>query len=46
MRSARGATFWRCLRADGDADFTRYPPLPVHRCGGFEEGDAGATAPG
>jgi hypothetical protein len=38
QRSARGALFWRCLRADHDPAFRRYPPLPVERCAGFEEG--------
>ena len=35
QRSARGGTFWRCLRADEDPGFLRYPPLPVRRCAGF-----------
>lgn len=34
--SARGSEFWRCLRADFDARFRRYPPLPVRECPGFE----------
>ena len=37
QRSARGNTFWRCRRADEDATFLRYPPLPVVECAGFEE---------
>jgi len=36
QRSARGSAFWRCLRSDGDPRFTRYPPLPVQQCHGFE----------
>ena len=36
---ARGSVFWRCGRADGDARFRRYPPLPVERCEGFEDTD-------
>jgi len=32
----RGSVFWRCLRADSDPGFLRYPPLPVERCSGFE----------
>lgn len=38
--SARGSTFYRCLRADVDPDFTRYPRLPVVRCAGYEPGVA------
>jgi hypothetical protein len=39
MRSTtnrRGSTFYRCLRADTDPRFTRYPPLPVRACPGYE----------
>lgn len=32
----RGSTFYRCLRAETDARFTRYPPLPVLTCPGYE----------
>jgi hypothetical protein len=38
QESERGSVFWRCLRAEGNADFQRYPPLPVARCPGYEEG--------
>ena len=41
QRSAKGAHFWRCRRSDDDADFLRYPPLPVRRCRGFEPGGPG-----
>ncbi len=34
--SARGSRFWRCLRADSDPSYRRYPPLPVHSCPGFD----------
>ena len=37
-RSAKGSDFWRCTRADGDARFMKYPPLPVAGCSGFEAG--------
>lgn len=40
MRAAvnrRGSTFFRCSRADTDARFVRYPPLPVLTCWGYEE---------
>jgi hypothetical protein len=38
QRSARGSEFWRCRRADAEPAYRRYPPLPVLRCAGFEEG--------
>ncbi len=31
----RGSEFWRCLRAENDPAFRRYPPLPVSKCTGF-----------
>jgi hypothetical protein len=39
--TARGSTFWRCLLAETDRRFVRYPTLPVRACPGFE---AAATA--
>jgi len=38
--NARGSSFWRCLRAETDPRFSRYPRLPVRECAGHE-----ATAP-
>jgi hypothetical protein len=35
QRTARGSAFWRCLRADTDARFPRYPRLPVLACPGY-----------
>ena len=32
----RGSTFYRCGRAEADPRFTRYPPLPVRSCPGYE----------
>lgn len=32
----RGAVFFRCALADEDAGFSRYPPIPVLGCNGFE----------
>ena len=32
----RGSVFYRCGRADDDARFPRYPPLPVLTCPGYE----------
>jgi hypothetical protein len=37
--SARGSRFWRCLRADTDARFERYPRLPIVTCPGHEAHD-------
>ena len=36
QRTARGSEFWRCLRADADPRFPRYPRLPVLACPGYE----------
>lgn len=40
VTSRRGSTFYRCLRADSDPRFVRYPPLPVRECPGYELRDA------
>ncbi len=37
QESARGSAFWRCLRADQDPAYRRYPPLPVQSCAGYEQ---------
>ncbi len=40
MRSTanrRSSVFFRCARAEDDARYVRYPPLPVLSCPGFEE---------
>ena len=36
QRNALGSEFWRCLRAETDARFERYPRLPVSHCPGYE----------
>ena len=36
QRNARGSEFWRCLRAETDARFERYPRLPMGQCPGYE----------
>ena len=36
VTNRRGSTFYRCLRADTDPRFVRYPPLPVLSCPGYE----------
>ncbi len=43
QESARGSTFWRCGRADDDARFPKYPPLPVRECAGFGSGEPEAA---
>ncbi len=35
QQNARGGSFVRCGRADGDTAYRRYPPLPVIECPGF-----------
>ena len=36
QETARGSRFWRCLRAESDERFLRYPALPVRVCVGHE----------
>ena len=36
QETARGNEFWRCLRAETDPRFVRYPRLPVRECPGHE----------
>jgi hypothetical protein len=43
QESARGSTFWRCGRADDDARYRKYPPLPVRACAGHEGGQPQRT---
>jgi hypothetical protein len=38
VTNRRGSRFIRCGRADTDARFVRYPPLPVLHCIGYEPG--------
>jgi O-acetyl-ADP-ribose deacetylase (regulator of RNase III) len=35
--SGRGSTFRMCLLHEHDARYAKYPPIPVLRCGGYEE---------
>jgi uncharacterized protein YciI len=37
VTTRRGATFFRCARAEADPRFVRYPPLPMRSCGGYED---------
>ncbi|MGH8059891.1 MAG: hypothetical protein ACREOH_22080 [Candidatus Entotheonellia bacterium] len=32
----RGSVFYRCLRAQTDPSFRKYPPLPVRQCRGYQ----------
>jgi len=48
VTSRRGSAFYRCLRAETDARFARYPALPVRTCAGYDpkahgEDDEGAA---
>lgn len=36
VRNKRESVFYRCLRADTDPRFVRYPPLPMLACPGFD----------
>jgi len=36
QQTGRGSTFWRCVRAETDPAFARYPRLPVRVCPGYE----------
>ena len=37
--TARGTSYWRCLRSKTDPSYPRYPRLPVFSCSGFEPRD-------
>jgi hypothetical protein len=37
--SGRGSSFSLCRRAQEDARFPKYPPLPVRTCVGYEPRD-------
>jgi len=36
VRNTRGSTFSLCRRSRTDANYPKYPPLPVRRCAGYE----------
>ncbi len=46
VTNRQGSTFFRCTRAEIDARFVRYPPLPVVHCAGYEtrSSESGAEA--
>jgi len=35
IESDRGSTFYMCLKSQSDANFPKYPRLPVTRCAGY-----------
>ena len=41
VTNKRGSVFYRCLRADTDPRFVKYPPLPVLSCPGYDRRDLG-----
>lgn len=41
--SGRGSQFVLCERSKLDANFVRYPPLPVLQCPGFQSTSGDAT---
>jgi len=43
--SDRGSRFYRCERSKTDPRFPRYPPLPVVRCIGYDEGACTRSSP-
>jgi hypothetical protein len=42
IRSAKDSEFWLCERSKADARFSKYPPLPVRACIGFERTETAA----
>ena len=36
VTSGRGSVFFLCRRAETDPAYSKYPPLPVWRCPGYE----------
>jgi hypothetical protein len=44
IHTTRGSSFSMCLRhRDEPERYAKYPPLPVHRCGGYERAVTRAT---
>ena len=43
VRSRTGGHFYRCERSATDADYPKYPRLPVRSCDGYERRGAPAT---
>jgi hypothetical protein len=40
MKSDRGSVFYLCQRSVTDANFPKYPRLPVLQCAGYEPEDS------
>lgn len=40
VENRHGSRFYRCMLADTDSRFVKYPQLPVLVCDGFVPGDA------
>ena len=36
LHSSKDSEFWLCERSKSDPRFSKYPPLPVRTCDGFE----------
>ena len=36
IQSARGSTFYMCLKSLTDSKFPKYPRLPILQCSGYE----------
>ena len=43
VRSRKGGCFYRCERSATDADYPKYPRLPVRSCDGYEPRGAPVT---
>jgi hypothetical protein len=41
--SGKGSQFFYCTRAETDARYTKYPPLPVTSCRGYERDPGSQT---
>jgi hypothetical protein len=39
VSSSKGSTFYRCLLAETDPRFRKYPALPVLTCSGYARAD-------
>lgn len=44
VENRRGSRFYRCMLAETDPRFAKYPPLPVLTCDGFVPADSDARA--
>lgn len=44
VENRRGSRFYRCMLAETDPRFAKYPQLPVVACAGFVPADSDARA--